>query len=65
MRVEEEVWVLKREVEELKRDLSALKRANCVFINGKKNINYEKKILEKNEKIKIFYTKYKAENIDN
>ena len=27
MRVEEEVWVLKREVEELKRDLSALKRA--------------------------------------
>ena len=27
MKVEEEVWVLKREVEELKRDLSALKRA--------------------------------------
>ena len=27
MKVEEEVWVLKREVEELKRDLSDLKRA--------------------------------------
>ena len=48
----------------LREDLSALSRADCVIINGKKNINIENKILEKNNKIKIFYTKYKAQNIE-
>ena len=48
----------------LREDLSALKRANCVIINGEKNINIETKILNKNKGVKIFYIKYKAQNID-
>ena len=48
----------------LREDLSALSRANCVIINGKKNINIEDKILKKNNKTRIFYTKYKAQNIE-
>ena len=48
----------------LREDLSALKKANCVIINGKKNKNIENKIFSKNEKIKIFYSSYKPQNID-
>ena len=48
----------------LREGLSALKRANCVIINGKKNTDNEKRILSHNKEIKIFYTKYKAQNID-
>ena len=48
----------------LREDLSALKRANCVIINGEKNIDIESKILNKNKEVKIFYTKYKGQNID-
>ena len=49
----------------LRESLTALKRANCVVINGKKNITIEKKIFSKNKDIKIFYTQYKAQNADN
>ena len=48
----------------LRESLSALKRADCVVINGNKNINYENKILAKNKKIKIFYSKYEPKNLD-
>ena len=48
----------------LRESLSALKRANCVMINGKKNLNIENIILEKNKKIKIFYINYKPQNIN-
>jgi tetraacyldisaccharide 4'-kinase len=48
----------------LREKLSALKRANCVIINGKKNIAIENKVLNENKQIKIFYTKYKPQNID-
>ena len=48
----------------LREGLSALKRANCVVINGKKNTNIENKILEKNKLIKIFYSEHKPQNID-
>ena len=48
----------------LREDLSALKRADCVIINGEKNIDIESKILNKNNVVKIFYTKYKGQNID-
>ena len=48
----------------LREDLSALKRANCVVINGKKNKDIEKKIFSKNKDIKIFYSNYKPQNID-
>ena len=47
----------------LREDLSALKRANCVIINGEKNIDIENKIFSKNKEIKIFYAKYKPQNI--
>ena len=47
----------------LRESLAALKRVNCVVINGTKNINIENKILSVNEKIKIFYTKYELKNI--
>jgi len=48
----------------LREGLSALTRANCVIINGKKNINMESKILERNKLIKIFYSEYKPQNIN-
>jgi len=48
----------------LREGLSALKRANCVIINGKKNIDIENEIFSQNKKIKIFYTKYKPQNIN-
>ena len=47
----------------LREGLSALKRANCVVINGEKNRDIENKIFSKNKEIKIFYTKYRAKNI--
>ena len=47
----------------LRENLSALKRADCVFINGKKNIDTENEIYSKNKEIKIFYTKHKSKNI--
>lgn len=48
----------------LREKLSALKRADCVIINGEKNIDIENKIFSKNNGIKIFYTEYKAQNIN-
>ena len=48
----------------LREELSALKRAECVIINGLKNIDIENKIFSKNKKIKIFYIKYRPQNID-
>ena len=48
----------------LREELSALKKAECVIINGQKNIDIENKIFSKNKKIKIFYSKHKAKNID-
>ena len=48
----------------LREKLSALKKANFAVINGKRSINIEQKILSENKEIKIFYTKYKAQNIN-
>ena len=48
----------------LRENFSAIKRANCIVINGKKNINHEEKILRENKKAKIFYSKYKMQNIN-
>lgn len=48
----------------LREDLSALKRADCVIINGEKNIDIENKILNKNKEVKIFYAKYNGQNIN-
>ena len=48
----------------LREELSALKRADHVVINGEKNTDIENKIFSKNKEIKIFYTKYKPQNIN-
>ena len=48
----------------LREDLSALKRAQIVIINGIKNKSFEEKILNVSKDIKIFYTKYFPTNIE-
>ena len=48
----------------LRENLSALERAHCVIINGKKNTNIENKIIDKNKEIKIFYAKYMPQDIN-
>ena len=50
----------------LREELSAISRADCVFINGNKNLELEKKIIKnaKTKKLHIFYSKYKIKNIE-
>jgi len=48
----------------LRERLSALNRANYVIINGEKNIDIEKEIIKQNKQVKIYYTKYEAQNIN-
>ena len=48
----------------LREELSSLKRANCVVINGEENKNIENQLFNKNKEIKIFYSEYKAQNIN-
>ena len=47
----------------LRESLSSLKRANCVVINGNKNI-IESELLKHNKELKIFYSKYRPLNIE-
>jgi len=49
----------------LRESLSALKRADCIVINGKRNSDFESKIFKEKKEIKIFYAKYKPKNIEN
>ena len=48
----------------LREKLSALKRADCILINGNKDVRIENKIYKENKNIKIFYSKYNPINID-
>ena len=48
----------------LREKLNALKRCNCVFINGNQNLEFEKTINKFNPEIKIFYTQYKLTNLN-
>jgi len=48
----------------LREKISSVKKADCVFINGDKNEEFENKIKELNKNIKIFYSKYKIKNPD-
>ena len=48
----------------LRENLSSLKRAQIVIINGEKNISFEEKILNISKNIKIFYSEYLPINID-
>jgi len=49
----------------LRENFKSIKRADCIFINGDKNIQFEKKIHKINKNSKIFYSKYKIKNIEN
>lgn len=48
----------------LRENLKSLRNINVVLINGKKNLNFEKKLLKINENLEIFYSYYKPLNID-
>jgi len=48
----------------LRESLNSLKNADLILINGKKNTNFEKKILYINKNLKIFYSNYKPKNLD-
>ena len=46
----------------LRENLKSIKRYNLIFINGKKNLNIERKIFSLNSNLKIFYFHYKLLN---
>ena len=48
----------------LREGLGAIKRADCLIINGDKNYDFEKKIYSIKKEIKIFYSNYKIKNIE-
>ena len=48
----------------LRERLCSLKDAHIILINGKKDISFERKILNKNNNLEIFYSSYKPTNID-
>ena len=48
----------------LRERLTALKNSKIVLINGEKDLNFEKKILEINKTTKIYYSKFKPININ-
>ena len=48
----------------LRENLSALKDVEIVLINGNKNSDFEKKLLNINKKLEIFYSFYKPTNLD-
>jgi len=46
----------------LREKMSSIKRADCIFINGGKNVEFEKKLKKVKSNIEIFYTNYKIKN---
>ena len=48
----------------LRENLSSLKNANIILINGKKDSSFEKKILQINKNLEIFYSYYKPINLE-
>ena len=48
----------------LRENLSSIKNAQIMIINGDKNLKFEKKILDINNNIDIYYSEYKAINYD-
>ena len=50
----------------LRESFNSILRANCILINGDKNLEFENKIKKTFKKeIKIFYSKYKIKNMEN
>ena len=50
----------------LRENLSSILRADCIIINGDKNLEFEQKLAKtiQNKKLHIFYSKYKIKNIE-
>ena len=48
----------------LRESLDSLKNADIIVVNGQRNQNFEEKILKINNDLKIFYSRYKAENLN-
>ena len=48
----------------LRENFLSIKRADCIVINGEKNMQFENKIKKINKNTKIFYSKYKIKNLD-
>jgi len=48
----------------LREKISALKRADCILINGNKDTKIENQIYKENKEAKIFYSQYKPLNIE-
>ena len=51
----------------MREKLNSIKRANCIIINGEKNLEFEKKIskiLGYNKSFNIFYSNYKISNVE-
>ncbi len=48
----------------LREDFKSIQRAHIIIINGEKNIEFEKRILNTNRNIKIFYSTYIPTNLD-
>ena len=48
----------------LRENLNSIKNAQIMIINGYKNLKFEKKILDINNNIDIYYSEYKAINYD-
>ena len=49
----------------LRENLNSIKRADCILINGNRNIDFENKISKINKSVRIFYSKYKIKNEEN
>ena len=49
----------------LRENLNSIKRADCILINGNRNIDFENKISKINKSVKIFYSKYRIKNEEN
>jgi len=49
----------------LRESFKSIKRADCIFINGDRNIQFENKINKINKNAQIFYSKYKIKNLEN
>ena len=49
----------------LRESFNSIKRADCILINGDRNVEFENKINKINKSIRIFYSKYKILNLEN
>ena len=48
----------------LRESLDSLTNADIIIVNGQRDKNFEEKILKINNDLKIFYSRYKAENLN-